>query len=322
MSLPLPDYYEPEDTTRIYHERAGMVSASAGEYRRKHDLQPAGDDALRVAVFGIDCQIGFTHPEASLYVPGAEEDMQRAAEWIYRNVDKITKLHFSMDTHRVYQIFHPAFWTDDDGKHPDPFTTITHDDLRAGKWKPIAHPQLVQEYTQKLEESGKHVLTVWPYHTMLGGVSHALNPAIMEASIFHSVARESASHFETKGTHQLTENYSVLKPEVTELRGQRLVGFNAMFFEMLMDNDRVYIFGEASSHCVRETIRDILDAVREKDPALAERVYIVEDAMSPVAPPMADPPAHLDFPAIAEKAIEEFEAAGMNVVDTSHVIGE
>lgn len=322
MTLPLPEHYIKDDVNRIYQERAGLVSDAASEYRKKHDLSSSREDVDRIAVFGIDCQIGFTHPEASLYVPGAEDDMRRAVEWIYKNLDRITTLHFSMDTHRVYQIFHPAWWINDEGEHPEPFTQITHDDVRSGKWRARFNPRAALEYTDKLERSGKHVLTVWPYHTMLGGISHALNPALMEASIFHAVARKSQSEFETKGAHPLTENYSVLKPEVTQLGNQTVGGFNAQFYETLLENDRVYIFGEASSHCVRETIRDILEEIESTDPNLAKKIYIVEDAMSPVAPPMSDPPPELDFPAIAEDAIEDFKAAGMNVVDTSHRIGE
>ena len=39
----------------------------------------------------------------------------------------------------------------------------------------------------------------------------------MEASMFHSLARSSQAHFETKGTHSMTENYSVLSPEVRDI---------------------------------------------------------------------------------------------------------
>src|SRR5262249_10549070 len=154
---------------------------------------------------------------------------------------------------------------------------------------------------------GKYVLTIWPYHTLLGGLSHALVPALMEAAIFHSIARKHQTHFETKGTHAMTENYSVLSPEVTERGGQVVGSFNTPFFKMLMDYDRIYVFGQAKSHCVLSTLNDIREHVQKTDPALADKVWILEDAMSPVPAPPLDPlPAHLDFPRIAERAIEEF----------------
>jgi nicotinamidase-related amidase len=62
---------------------------------------------------------------------------------------------------------------------------------------------------------------------MLGGIGHALVSVIEEACFFHSVARHSPTLYEVKGDNPLTENYSVLSPEVlkdnqgTRDRGQK-----------------------------------------------------------------------------------------------------
>jgi nicotinamidase-related amidase len=317
----MPDFYDPKRVSEVYLERAALVADAADEMRKKRGIAPSATDRFRVAAFGIDCQIGFSTPGASLFVPGAVEDTQRTIEWLYRNLDKITALHFSMDTHRVYQVFHPAWWIDADGKHPAPFTPIFHEDVRKGKWQPIAHPKEALEYTKKLEASGKYVLTIWPYHTLLGGISHALVPSLMEAAIFHAVARNQQTHFETKGTHSLTENYSVMSPEVTELGGKAVGSFNAPFFRMLMEFDRVYVFGQAKSHCVLSTLQDLRTHIEQTDKSLLEKVWILEDAMSPVPPPPIDPlPPALDFPKIADRAIDEFRRAGMRVVRTTDPI--
>jgi nicotinamidase-related amidase len=298
--------------------RARVSQRRAAAPRLTRGIKPATQDKTRVCAFGIDCQIGFASPGASLFVPGAVEDTQRTIEWLYRNLDKITGLHFSMDTHRVFQIFHPAWWVDSEGKHPSPFTVISHEDVRTGKWTPIAHPKEALEYTKKLESSGKYVLTIWPYHTLLGGVSHALVPAMMEAAMFHAVARSHQTHFETKGTHAMTENYSVMSPEVRELGGKSVGGFNTAFFRMIMEYDRVYVFGQAKSHCVLSTLADMRDHILKNDPSLIDKVWILEDAMSPVPPPPLDPlPPALNFPVIADKAIEDFKKSGMRVVKTT-----
>lgn len=318
MRLSLPSYYQPTDIEKIYTERAARVSDEAAEAKKKLQIKPAGQDKLKIAAFGIDVQIGFCTPGSSLFVPGAVEDTARAVEWIYRNVDQLTGLHFSMDTHRVFQIFHPAWWTDKDGHPPAPLTPITYDEVRRGDWIPIAHPRESLEYTRQLEKSGKYVLTIWPFHTLLGGVSHALVPAVMEAAIFHAVARARQTHFETKGTHAMTENYSVMSPEVSELGGQTVGGFNAPFFKMLMEYDRIYVFGQAKSHCVLSTLNDLRDRIAATDPGLADKIWILEDAMSPVpAPPIHPLPPHLDFPAITARAFAEFKKAGMHLVKTT-----
>ena len=318
MNLPIPEIYKPDQVGRLYVERAALVAETAESYREHHQIQSSAQDKERIAAFGIDCQIGFCHPQASLFVPGAVEDTQRVIEWIYRNLGQITGLHFSMDTHRVFQIFHPAFWIDTNGHHPDPFTVVTVDDVRSGRWMPIAHPKECLEYCRQLEAQGKFVLSIWPYHTLLGGISHALVPALMEAAIFHSLVRRRQTHFETKGTHAMTENYSVLSPEVEELGGQIVGFFNTSFFKMLMEYDRIYVFGQAKSHCVLSTLKDIQTRIETTDPCLAQKIWILEDATSPVPAPPLDPlPAELNFPVVADRAFDEFKRAGMNIVRTT-----
>lgn len=318
MTMPRPGFYDDKKVGDVWIERAALVAEEAGRYVEKTGLLPASKDKVRIAAFGIDCQVGFCTPGASLFVPGAVEDTRRTVDWLYRNLDKITGLHFSLDTHRVFQIFHPAFWVDSNGKHPGPLTPIFHEDVRAGRWQPIAHPRECLEYTRRLEQSGKYVLTIWPYHTLLGGLSHALVPALMEAAIFHAVARKAQTHFETKGTHAMTENYSVMSPEVKELGGQSVGTFNAPFFKLLMEYDRVYVFGQAKSHCVLSTLKDIQEHVAQTDPGLVEKIYILEDCMSPVpAPPLNPLPAHLDFPRLADEAMAAFKQAGMKIVTSA-----
>ena len=316
--MAFPSFYDPNSIDKVYLERAALVAEEAVAYAKRGRITPAAQDNFRIAAFGIDCQIGFCVPGASLFVPGAVEDTRRTVEWIYSNLDKLTGLHFSMDTHRMFQIFHPAWWADSNGNPPAPLTTITTEDIRRGTWTPLKHPHECLEYTHQLEASGKYVLTIWPYHTLLGGVSHALVPAMMEAAMFHSIARKRQTHFETKGTHAMTENYSVLSPEVTELRGQPVGAFNGPFFKMLMEYDRIYVFGQAKSHCVLSTLNDIRDRIQSTDPSLADKIWILEDATSPVpAPPITPLPAALDFPRVADEAFARFKAAGMHIVKTT-----
>ena len=316
--LPAPSFWNPDDADKVWIERVDVIAAEAARFRARHDVAPASKDKLRIAAFGIDCQVGFCTPGASLFVPGAVEDTKRTVDWVYRNLDRLTGLCFSMDTHRVFQIFHPAFWIDDKGNHPAPLTPIFHEEVRSGRWTPIAHPRECLEYTRKLEQSGKYVLTIWPYHTLLGGVSHALVPSLMEAAMFHALVRRTQTHFETKGTHAMTENYSVLSPEVKELGGNAVGAFNAPFFDLLLSYDRVYVFGQAKSHCVLSTLQDLVDHIGRTDPALVDKIWVLEDCMSPVpAPPLRPLPPSLDFPRIADEAIARFKAAGVHVVTSA-----
>lgn len=318
MALPMPDFFAPAQAAELYLERAALVAEAAAAYQRQHQVPPAAQDTYKIAAFGVDCQVGFCTPGASLFVPGAVEDTQRTLSWLYSNLDKLTGLYFTLDTHRVFQIFHPAWWKDRDGKPPAPFTPITSEEVRHGTWTPVAHYAECLEYCQKLETSGKYVLTIWPYHVLLGGISHTLVPALMEAAIFHSLVRQQQVHFEIKGTHMLTEHYSVLSPEVQELGGKVIGAFNEPLFKMLLEYDRVYVFGQAKSHCVRATLYDIRDHLQATEPGLADKIWILEDAMSPVPPPPLQPlPPGLDFPRLAEQAMEDCRRAGMHVVKST-----
>ncbi len=318
MTLPLPAFFDPNTVGALYLERAATVAEEAIHYQRQHQVPPAEQDRYRIAAFGIDCQVGFCTPGASLFVPGAVEDMQRTLIWLYRHLDKITDLYFSLDTHHVYQIFHPSWWIGRDGQHPKPLTLISYQEVRNGTWTPVAHRKECLEYCQKLEATGKYVLTIWPYHVLLGGMSHTLVPALIEASIFHNLVRQCQAVFEVKGTHALTENYSVFSPEVQELGGQPVGAFNESFFHMLMEYDRIYVFGQAKSHCVRATLFDMRDRIEATAPKLMEKIWILQDAMSPVlAPPLQPLPPELDFPRLADEALADLAQAGMHVVHTT-----
>jgi nicotinamidase-related amidase len=315
-----PSFFDPASAGLVYAERAGVVAAAAASAT---PIAPARSDTFRVCAFGIDCQVAFAAPTGSLFVPGAVEDTQRATQFLYNNLERITELVFSLDTHTVFQIFHPGFWLDEKGQHPAPFSVVTHDDVAAGRLRPRRAEDLPAclEYTKKLAASGKYVLTLWPYHALLGGVSHALMPCLAEAAMYHALLRDQPTVFETKGEHELTENYSVLAPEVTEINGTRVGAFNQSLFDRLLSHDRVYVFGQAKSHCVLSTLRDLRDHILAKDPSAMGKVHIVVDAMSPVpAPPVTPLPPALDFPRLADEGIAELEKAGMQLVRADAVI--
>lgn len=311
-----PNYYNATEVDKLFLPRYDQIIQEAVEFRKKNSISAAGTDRKRVTMFGIDAQVGFCTPGASLYVPGAEKDVARAIDFIYGNIDKITELHFSLDTHYAFQIFHPTFWVNNEGNHPEAYTIITLDDIRSGKWMPSTHPMHAEDYVKQLETQGKYDLCIWPFHTMLGALDHALVPALFEAALFHTIIRKVSTKFETKGQNPLTENYSVMAPEVKQLlqgtKDEITVGqFNTKFFRALMNNDQVIIWGEAASHCVKATIEDLITQIQHVDPSLINKIVIFKDCMSPVIHPV------VDFPALAQKALDDFEKAGVKVVNST-----
>jgi len=258
------------------------------------------------------------------------DDSRRLCEFIYRNLGVITQITPTMDTHTAMQIFHPIFWVNAAGEHPTPAATmITFEDVQQGVWRvnPAIAPSLANgnlealqrhalHYTKKLTDAGKYPLTVWPYHSMLGGIGHAIVSAVEEAMFFHGIARSSQTQFELKGSHPLTENYSVLRPEVMEsMEGGVLAQKNTSLIQTLLEFDAVIVAGQAKSHCVAWTIADLLTEIQVFDPALASKVYLLEDCTSPVVVP-----GIIDFAEQADAAYKRFAEAGMHLVQSTSAI--
>ena len=133
--LPMPGSFDPARAGELYLERAAEVAEEAEAFAKAHRIRPARDDRERICAFGIDVQVAFALPGASLFVPGAVEDTVRSLRWLYGHLDRITTLVLSLDTHQALQIFHPAWWEDADGRHPAPFTPVRAAEVASGRWR-------------------------------------------------------------------------------------------------------------------------------------------------------------------------------------------
>src|SRR4030095_17235716 len=89
----------------------------------------------RIELLVIDPQVDFCDPQrGSLYVPGAEHDMNRLAAMIRRLKDKLDDIHVTLDSHHLIHIAHPIFWKDSHGQHPAVFTRISRTEAADGAW--------------------------------------------------------------------------------------------------------------------------------------------------------------------------------------------
>jgi nicotinamidase-related amidase len=329
--LPLPDHFDPARVGEVYRVEYHLRARDAVEYRRRHAVAPASMDRFTVGLLLVDLQNTFSLPGFELFVAGrsgrgAMDDAVRLSEFLYRNLASITRIHATMDTHSAFQIFHPAFLLDERGRPPAPMTAISLEDVESGRFRvnPEAAGAIargdaafldrhLRHYCRLLSRDGKYRLMVWPYHAMLGGIGHSLVPAVDEAVFFHTIARESQASFELKGASPLTENYSALRPEVLEdEEGNPLAPRNDALLEKLLSYDALLVAGQAKSHCVSWTLSDLLEEIRRRDPALAGRIYLLEDCTSSVVVPGV-----ADFTEDAERAFREFEASGMHRVRAS-----
>jgi len=331
--LPIPSHFNPQSVGEVWKVPYEARAEDAEKWAKQHNLQPASRDKLKISLLLVDVQNTFCIPDFELYVAGtsgtgAVDDNRLLCDFIYRNLNVITEICPTMDTHQALQIFHSIFLVNDKGEHPAPFTLITPQDIEEGIWR--FNPQLAaslqinedygQEYllhyTRKLKKGGKYDLTIWPYHAMLGGIGHALVSAVEEAVFFHSIARLRQPDFQEKGGNPFTENYSVFSPEVRAgLAGEGIAEKNVGFIHKLLDFDAVIIAGQAKSHCVAWTIDDLLKEIHISDRKLTEKVYLLEDCSSPVVIPGV-----IDYTDQANAAFQKFADAGMRIVRSSDPI--
>jgi nicotinamidase-related amidase len=331
--LPLPQFFNPSRVGEIWKVDYAARAEEARAYALQHNLKPASASKEKIALLLIDVQNTFCMPGFELFVggrggTGAVDDNIRLSEFIYRNIGILTHITATMDTHTAHQIFHPIFFVDKSGNHPAPYTDIHLADLTGNKWKfnpalaanydiaPEYGQQMMIHYAEALEKKGKYALTIWPYHAMLGGIGHALVPAVEEAIFFHSIARLSPPDFEIKGDRPFTENYSVIGPEVLSgPMGEPLGARDMKFVQRLQNVDRLYVAGQAKSHCVAWTVSDLLEDILITDSSLAKKVYLLEDCSSPVVVPNV-----VDHTSVADAAYAKFAEAGMKIVKSTDPI--
>ncbi|MGK3995504.1 nicotinamidase [Sorangium sp. So ce1024] len=338
--LPLPAFYDPKNAERWgYHPDQEALHGAAAAWKKAHGVKPSASDAQNVHLLLIDVQKDFCFPQGSLYVAGrsgtgAVDDSRRIAEFIYRNLGVITNVTVTMDTHFAYQIFFPAFWVDREDRPLSAHREITTAQIDAGEVRPNpavarwlcggSYPWLMKQvryYCEELEKAGKYKLYLWPPHCILGSDGHALAGVVHEARMFHAFARGVQSWVEVKGGNPLTENYSVMQPEVlTRHDGQPLAQRSTLFLKTLLHADAVIIAGQAASHCVRSSIEDILTEIALTDRALAKKIHVMTDCMSSVTVPDGKGGFLADFTAEADKALSRFAAAGMNLVKSTDPI--
>ena len=321
-NLPLPQHFAIDRVSHVWRVPYQELAKTAQQWAKEHNITKANQDQPQAALLLIDVQNTFCQPDFELFVGGrsgrgAIEDNVRLCEFIYRQLGSLTQIIATLDTHQTRQIFHPLFWVNPAGEHPAPMTIISPAAVQAGDWLPT-QPELVAYalyYVQQLESSGKYPLTIWPYHALLGGIGHALVPAVEAAIFFHSIARQTQPQIITKGDAPLTENYSAIAPEVTtDLRGQAIGRQNNELIECLLKVDKLLIAGQAQSHCVAWTVADLLTAIQKIDPSLAHKVYLLSDCTSPVVVPGA-----VDYTDVANTAFDRFAAAGINIVKSTEI---
>lgn len=224
---------------------------------------------------------------------------------------------------------------------PPPFTIISSQDLENGLWKPrsnlvlpenlseILDPSVfsdietvlkddgktldlnkyVLEYTRRLEKRGRFQLCIWPEHCLIGTNGHAIVDDVHQALQEWSNTTGRSVEWVYKGQNALTEMYSALQADVPVSKDSV---FNTKLFDSLVavdgnhhhHNHRLLVCGQAKSHCVNYTVRDLVS--RWPKERLGE-ICLLQDCASAVP----------GFEEAAHQFQTEMREAGIQIVNAA-----
>src|SRR5688572_359205 len=159
--LPIPSHFLPDSAGRIYRVPYERRAVEAREWAKLHIVNRAAEDTFRIVLVAVDLQNTFCMPEFELFVAGrsgraAVDDCRRFCEFLYRNLDRVTQVIATMDTHQAAQIFHAIYLVNDRGEHPPPYTRVSTEDIASGKW--LFNPNVADTLNVDINEAKQHLL--------------------------------------------------------------------------------------------------------------------------------------------------------------------
>lgn len=252
----------------------------------------------------VDPQCDFCHPSGSLYVEGADKDMERLSRLIVNKADRISQITVTMDMHKNYHIASPIFWQDSAGRSPEPYTIITVKDVEDGLWKAAnpEHRAWAVKYVRTLEKNSRYQLCIWPYHCIIGTEGCNIYPELRDALSFFERKKYKKVDYIFKGSSSLTEHYSALFADVP-IPSDSGTLINKNLLISIADSDKVLIAGEALSHCVANTVTDIGNGLNRD----LSKFVLLEDASSNVP----------GFERLGEDFIKKAKGMGMKTAITA-----
>lgn len=239
---------------------------------------------MSVKLLIVDPQMDFMDragARGSLAVDGADADMKRLAAMVRRGGAEIGEIYVTMDTHEKMDIAHPGWWRDCLGVPPAPFEPIYASAVESGQYSTERKADRARslKYLKALEKSGRRTHTIWPEHCVKGTPGHQAHPELMEAlSEWEALTGRKVS-WVSKGENPFTESFSGFKAEVPDPSDPKTM-MNVDFATALAkDASVILVAGEALSHCVAETTRDLADFLPKEE---LGKIALLKDACSSV----------------------------------------
>jgi nicotinamidase/pyrazinamidase len=269
----------------------------------QYDFHDIPED--RQVITGYDENNNPIRVAPALPVPGSWEDAQRLGAFIEKFMMNISKIVVTLDSHQRYDIAHPLYWKDKNGNAPTPFTPISNQEIKDGTWTPV-NSSLLQhalDYTATLEAEGKYALFIWPPHCLVGEPGHNIVQPVMEAIAKWEEKRFTRYMPLAKGHNPHTEHYGGCEAEYP-MPNDPSTRLNKQFINSIESNDLILITGQALSHCVASTVRQIADNFSDEN---IKKLVLLVDTTSSVS----------GFEQQGKDFIDEMVARGMRIAKTT-----
>jgi nicotinamidase-related amidase len=241
---------------------------------------------------------------AALPVPGADADLQRLAGLVSSHAAGLTGITVTLDSHATVAVERTTFWLTGAGEPVAPFTFITAEQVRAGAFKPrdTSLKQAVLAMLDQLAAAGRPGLVVWPVHCVTGTWGHNIHGALAESLAGWEMTHQRAVRKVLKGEYPLTEHFGVFEADAPDAAVPSTL-FNTALAALVSEGvDLLLIAGQASSHCVAASYRQLAGYLKDKP--RRPRIVILNDAMSPVP----------GFELLAEAFFEQARADGAELM--------
>lgn len=167
------------DPQNDFHPEGGITPEAADKILENFEGTQNEKDEEKKKILTSDPY----HKEGSLAVAGANEDSKRICDLIDANIEDISEIIVTLDTHFHHHIAHACAWERGEefcGKNkcngtnkcipgklcePAPFSLISHEDIKNRKWLPkkkmgeyyFINYEWVLNYSKKLEQKGKYI---------------------------------------------------------------------------------------------------------------------------------------------------------------------
>lgn len=251
-------------------------------------VEPAATDIVKTLLLVIDPQFDF-EDNGTLAVPGAIEDFKRLLRFAYDNLDKITQIMISLDTHFFFHVFSGCCWKDKNGNYVSPYTMITKEACDAGEYTPVMYPGVFKKYLEGLDATSKKKLMIWTQHCLEFTKGWLPEQELVKMIYFHEAARRVRPLGIQKGQSPYSEMYGIFKEEYPKGGVPKI---NSKLTDKIAEFDKIIIAGEAKSHCVLESLKQFLE-VYEDQPEITSKVYFLMDCCSCIPGTEAETEAEL-----------------------------